>query len=60
VAVIIIFKGIPGSEGVKVIPLAPHHTAAEPLAHIASHLLSSLSGHKEGEGKSRGTTIETE
>jgi len=60
VAIIIVFKGVPGSEGVKVVPLAPHHIAAEPLAHIASHLLSSLSGHKEGDGKSRSTTIEVE
>jgi uncharacterized spore protein YtfJ len=51
VAVVIVFKGIPGSEGVKVIPLAAQHTIAEPLAQIASHVLSSLSGHKEGEGK---------
>jgi uncharacterized spore protein YtfJ len=60
VAVIIVFKGIPGSEGVKVVPLAPHYTAAEPLAHMASCLLSSLSGHKEEEGKPRGTTVEIE
>jgi uncharacterized spore protein YtfJ len=61
VAIIIIFKGIPGSEGVKVVPLAPHHTAAEPLAQIASHLLSSLSGHRGSEEKrSSMTTIEIE
>jgi uncharacterized spore protein YtfJ len=60
VAVIIVFKGIPGSEGVKVVPLAPHHTAAEPLAHIASHLLRSLSGHKEEEGRSRSTSTTVE
>jgi uncharacterized spore protein YtfJ len=51
IAVVIVFKGIPGSEGVKVVPLAPHHAVAEPLAQIASHLLSSLSRHEEGEGK---------
>jgi uncharacterized spore protein YtfJ len=51
VAVVIVFKGVPGSEGVKVVPLAPRHAVAEPLVQIASHLLSSLAGHKEGEGE---------
>jgi uncharacterized spore protein YtfJ len=56
VAVVIVFKGIAGSEGVKVVPLTQHHTAAEPLAQIASHLLSSLSGHREEERKRSPTT----
>jgi uncharacterized spore protein YtfJ len=57
VAVVVIFKGIKGPEGVRVIPLAaPSDNAglAESMTHIASTVLSRLNANKEaGEVRSQ-------
>jgi uncharacterized spore protein YtfJ len=47
VAVVVVFKGVPGSEGVKVIPLAETHSLAEPATDIVHLFLDKLMGHRE-------------
>ena len=62
VAVVILFKGVTGSEGVKVVPLTGAHPLAEPVTNIAHIFLEKLIGHKEGGGKKPGhvATIDIE
>jgi uncharacterized spore protein YtfJ len=58
VAVVVIFKGIEGPEGIRVIPLvepSAHAGLAESMTHIASTFLSRLNTNKEaGEGAGEG------
>lgn len=48
VAILVIFKGITGPEGVKVMPLAAPSPLAEPIAHIANTLMEKLANRREG------------
>ena len=59
IAVVIIFKGIPGPYGVKVVPLTTPSAMAESLAEITSAVMGRLKGRREGE-KKRGTPVEVE
>jgi len=52
-AVVIIFKGISGPDGVKVIPLTTPNAMAESVAELASAVLGKLTGKKEGTEKKR-------
>ncbi len=49
VAVVIVFKGVTGPEGVKVVPLTGAHPLTEPVTNIAHIFLEKLMGHKESE-----------
>jgi len=62
VAVVIVFKGVAGSEGVKVVPLAAPSPLAEPVSNIAHMLMEKLVSRKEGREKKSGNvaTIEVE
>jgi uncharacterized spore protein YtfJ len=52
VAVVIVYKGIPGPEGVNVIPLSvPSRQIAGPMTGIAQVLLERILSHKEGTEK---------
>jgi len=48
VAMVIIFKGIKGSEGVRVMPLAAPSPLAESMTHIANTVMERLTNRKEG------------
>ncbi len=48
VAVVIIFKGVTGSEGVKVIPLAAPSPLTESMVHIANTVMERLTNRREG------------
>ncbi len=53
VAVVIVFKSVVGSEGVKVVPLAAPSPLTEPVSNIARILVDRLVSRKEsGEKKS--------
>jgi len=52
VAVVVVFKGIPGPDGVRVLPLEEPSAMAEPLSQVTSLVIDRLSGHKEGRGAS--------
>lgn len=56
VAVVVIFKGIPGPEGIRVLPLEEPSAMAEPLSQVMSMVIDRLSGHKEGRGASGQST----
>jgi len=62
VAVVIVFKGVAGSEGVKVVPLAAPSPLAEPVSNIAHMLMEKLVSRKESREKKSGNmaTIEVE
>jgi uncharacterized spore protein YtfJ len=62
VAVVIVFKGVTGSEGVKVVPLAAPSPLAEPVSNIAHMLMERLVSRKESREKKSGNmaTIEVE
>ena len=62
VAVVIVFKGVAGSEGVKVVPLAAPSPLAEPVSNIAHMLMERLVSRKESREKKSGNmaTIEVE
>ncbi len=47
VAVVIVFKNVVGSEGVKVVPLAAPNPLTEPVSNIAHILLDRLVSRKE-------------
>ncbi len=49
VAVVVIFKGVPGPDGVKVIPLETPSAMAESLSQLTSAVMQKITGHKEGE-----------
>jgi uncharacterized spore protein YtfJ len=51
VAVVVIFKGIKGSEGIKVIPLAAPSPLAESMVHIANTVMEKLTNRREGAEK---------
>lgn len=52
VAVVIIFKGVSGPEGVKVIPLTTPNAVAESVAELTSTVIGKFTGKKEsGEKK---------
>jgi len=42
IAIVVVFKGIPGEDGVKVIPLSGHISGNQPLAEMASAAQSIL------------------
>jgi uncharacterized spore protein YtfJ len=48
VAIVIVFKGIQGSEGVKVVPLSAPSAMAETMAELANAILNRIAGRKEG------------
>lgn len=54
VAVVIVFKGIAGSEGVKVVPLGAPSPLSEPMANIAHIVMEKLAGRKEDREKKPG------
>lgn len=54
VAVVIVFKGVTGPEGVKIVPLAAPSPLTEPLASIAHIFMEKLIGRKEGGEKKSG------
>ena len=59
VAVVVIFKGVPGPEGVRVLPLEEPSAMAESLSQVMSLVIDKLSGHKGGRGASgQSTSIE--
>ncbi len=68
VAVVIVFKGIPGEEGVKVVPLSSHSTLTEPVTSIANiagtaeTILERIMRYREGREKkpSHAATIDIE
>ena len=62
VAVVIVFKGVAGSEGVKVVPLAAPSPLTEPVSNIAHMLMERLVSRKESREKKSGNmaTIEVE
>jgi len=62
VAVVIVFKGISGSEGVKVVPLSAPSPLAEPVTSIAHLVMERLTGKKEAREKKPGrmATIDIE
>jgi len=51
VAVVVVFKGIPGAEGVKVIPLSSHGSITEPVTSIADTVLERIVHYMEGKEK---------
>lgn len=48
VAILVIFKGITGPEGVRVMPLVAPSPLTEPIAHIANTLMDRLTNRREG------------
>jgi len=62
VAVVIVFKGVSGSDGVRVIPLSAPSPLAEPITNIAHLFMDKLMGKKEGREKKPGhiATIDVE
>ncbi len=60
VAVVIVFKGVSGSEGVKVVPLGAPSPLAEPVTSIAHILLDRLAGRREGREKKPGQAARIE
>jgi uncharacterized spore protein YtfJ len=62
VAVVIVFKGVSGSEGVKVVPLTAQSPLAEPMTNIAHLFMDRLMGRKESREKKPGhiATIDVE
>ncbi|VVB72933.1 Sporulation protein YtfJ (Spore_YtfJ) [uncultured archaeon] len=55
VAVVVVFKGIPGPEGVKVIPLS---LPAEPIANAAHAIMEKITGHKRRPADTKSIQIE--
>jgi uncharacterized spore protein YtfJ len=56
VAIVVVFKGIPGEDGVKVIPLSSHSSGNQPLAEVASvaqSILERFAASQERKGKER-------
>jgi uncharacterized spore protein YtfJ len=47
VALVIVFKGISGPEGVQIVPLTQPSAVAESIAQIASAIMSRLASQKE-------------
>ncbi|MDM7913118.1 MAG: spore germination protein GerW family protein [Methanotrichaceae archaeon] len=62
VAIVVIFKGVTGSEGVKVMPLTAPSPLAESMVHIANTLVERLTNRREGGEKKQAhtATIEVE
>jgi uncharacterized spore protein YtfJ len=62
VAVVVVFKGVPGADGLKVIPMTAHSSMTDPVTSIAQILLEKLGGHREIKEKKPGNlrTIEIE
>ncbi len=60
VAVVIVFKGVAGSDGVKVVPLAAPSPLAEPISNIAHALMEKLVSRKESSEKKSGNTATIE
>jgi hypothetical protein len=59
VAVVVVFKGVPGPEGVRVLPLEEPSAMDESISQVTSLVIDRLSGHKEGRGASgQSTSIE--
>lgn len=56
VAIVVVFKGIPGEDGVKVIPLSSRKSDSQPLAEVASvaqSILERFAASQERKGKER-------
>jgi uncharacterized spore protein YtfJ len=60
VAVVIVFKGVAGPEGVKVVPLAAQSPLAEPISNIAHALMEKLVSRKESSEKKSGDLAKIE
>jgi uncharacterized spore protein YtfJ len=62
VAIVVIFKGVTGSEGVEVMPLTAPSPLAESMVHVANTLIERLTSRKEGGEKkpAHAATIEVE
>lgn len=62
VAIVVIFKGVTGSEGIKVMPLTAPSPLAESMVHVANTLMERLTNRKEGGEKkpAHNATIEVE
>ena len=58
IALVIIFKGISGPEGVKVVPLTTTSAVSESVSEIATSVLGRLTGRKEeGETKHEKSSV---
>ncbi len=51
VAVVIVFKGIPGIEGVKVIPLSGQSAITEPVTSLADNIIEKVARYWESREK---------
>ena len=62
VAVVIVFKGVSGSDGVKVVPLSAPSPLAEPMTNVAHIVMDKLMGKKDNREKRPGhiATIDIE
>jgi uncharacterized spore protein YtfJ len=56
VAVVVLFKGIQGPEGVKVVPLSAPNAISESIGEIASTVINRITGHKDGGGEKKHST----
>ena len=62
VAVVIVFKGIPGIEGVKVIPLSGQSAITEPVTSLADNIIEKVARYWESREKkpSHASTVDIE
>lgn len=62
VAVVIVFKGIPGIEGVKVIPLSGQSAITEPVTSLADNIIEKVARYWENREKkpSHAATVDIE
>jgi uncharacterized spore protein YtfJ len=62
VAVVIVFKGIPGIEGVKVIPLSGQSAITEPVTSLADNIIEKVARYWESREKkpSRTAAVDVE
>ena len=56
VAVVIVFKGIPGIEGVKVIPLSGQSAITEPVTSLADNIIEKVARYWENREKKTSRT----
>lgn len=54
VAVVVVFKGVAGSDGVKVVPLSAPSPLTEPISNIAHMLMERLVSRMESSEKKSG------
>jgi uncharacterized spore protein YtfJ len=60
VAVVIVFKGVSGSEGIKVVPLSAPNPISEPMASIAHIIAEKLAGRQDEKGHRSGNAASIE